>query len=686
MADRHGLATGIFIMCATLLPVMMGWAQERWLYNSQTQHPRLICTADELETVRQRLSNPVEAAAYKELLRRCDMYLDPASPNYVNWLEQNNPMRWDSDQDANMWEVRAGAWMLTRRFEELTWAGVLSRDQKYIDGAKNIVFTIIRERVIDRVAGTNYGQPYGGWLAQPLDAGHSSRSYAIFYDLLYNDLTEAERKEVREYIIGTYFSYLAKYFTDAKESAAYPGNMGHNFSLIGNSAACLNALAFYGETGRSAEQEDEWVKLFFEGIDVGVHVGIGEDGGALEGPGYTSADLYYTTFVAEAMRRAGGPDLFDAGPMANIPYYYLYEMRPNAQFFNNINDSWFEAHTSYLPLYSYVLDDPAISWMWNRLVGNLDTGSNIFGDTFSDWQSSLPYIILWNALAPQGEDPETLGFELSRKFSRRGLVSMRSSWDGDGVLMSFLSGGQPAYGHSQHDANHFAIYAGAAVLAYDSGYGARDTEDHNSLLIDGAGQTEVAKEGRISLYEPGEIATYAVGSAGDLYGKPWLQKYDRHVYFCHDRAQPYAVVYDEVLADATEHRYSWTLNITNDSHFDLSGDHPVVLDKSGWQLDILMSAAGEVVFTEGENGVQSSRVAPVVNHPIMYADLVTDLPPGFIAVLIPNRGDSELPEVTRINAHAVRVEWADYIDLVAFGPAETPEMATKDHAFVRVTK
>ena len=58
---------------------------------------------------------------------------------YVDW-----PTR-----KKHYWRTRSGATWLTKCFEELSWAGVLSGETKYIEGAKNIVLTIIRERVID---------------------------------------------------------------------------------------------------------------------------------------------------------------------------------------------------------------------------------------------------------------------------------------------------------------------------------------------------------------------------------------------------------------------------------------------------------------------------------------------------------------------------------------------------------
>ena len=180
---------GLYVAAASAAPVP---------YATPTTHPRLICNQGDLHDARKRLDGTIEARALQQLLKKCDGYLDPRNRLYVDWEKR----------EKSYWESRAGATWLTKCFEELAWAGILTDEARYIEGSKNIVLTIIRKRIVDSIGGTNYGNPYGGWLSQPLDAGHSSRSLAVFYDLLYNHLSEGERSEVRSYMTGTYLSYF----------------------------------------------------------------------------------------------------------------------------------------------------------------------------------------------------------------------------------------------------------------------------------------------------------------------------------------------------------------------------------------------------------------------------------------------------------------------------------------------
>lgn len=669
------------LLALTLLPLACGAARAD-LYAAGHAHPRLLCTAAELQELRGHLGGTVEALAYKELRRKCDGYLDPKSPLYVDWPDRKN----------HYWRDRGGATHLTKCFEELAWAGVLSGESRYVEGARNIVLTIIRQRVIDGIGGLNYGQPYQGWLSQPLDAGHSSRSLAVFYDLLYDKLSEAERAEVRDYITGTYLGYFYDYMRKLPEQRNYPAVLGDNFSLIGNSAAALLTLAVWGETGNPA-REQEWLDLFIGGIRQYLDLGIGAEGGALEGPGYTSACLYYLNFPAEALRRAGGESLFDHPRLRAVQDYYLYEALPGGNYFNNANDAFFHAHTCFFPLYAEVYGRPEMRWLWEHVTGRLTDPKDVFGDGRNAAQPLLNYVILWHARGPQAKTPEQVGLPLSRRFSRRGVVSMRSGWGEEDCLLSFTSGGNPDYGHGQYDANTFALYRGRSALAGDSGYGAGQTEHHNGLLFDGKGQQVKTPQGRIVAYQPGELATYACGRAGDLYHNQALTRFDRHVYFCHDKQRPYAVVYDDTQADAAEHTYTWLLQGLNDTGFmisgagmrlDLGGAWPVLHDdNTGWQMRIVLFATTAPRFSVDACATKWSATAEVVEHPRLRAEVRTAAAPHFLAFLYPCREGTPQPEVTRVAEHALRVQWPDCTDLVAFGPATTPEAHTGGVGFVR---
>jgi hypothetical protein len=87
-----------------------------------------------------------------------------------------------------------------------------------------------------------------------------------------------------------------------------------------------------------------------------------------------------------------------------------------------------------------------------------------------------------------------------RHFEDMGIVSARTGWDGRENLVVFKCGPfigheaagkfsyDPGGGHVHPDAGHFTLFANGQWLIRDDGYGDKWTDQHNTLVIDGAGQ------------------------------------------------------------------------------------------------------------------------------------------------------------------------------------------------------
>lgn len=85
-------------------------------------------------------------------------------------------------------------------------------------------------------------------------------------------------------------------------------------------------------------------------------------------------------------------------------------------------------------------------------------------------------------------------------FEDMGIVSARTGWDGREGLVVFKCGPfigheaiddfsyDPGGGHVHPDAGHFIVFANNQWLIRDDGYQDKWTDQHNTLLIDGAGQ------------------------------------------------------------------------------------------------------------------------------------------------------------------------------------------------------
>jgi hypothetical protein len=93
------------------------------------------------------------------------------------------------------------------------------------------------------------------------------------------------------------------------------------------------------------------------------------------------------------------------------------------------------------------------------------------------------------------------GLPTLRHFTDMDIVSTRTGWSGNESLLVFKCGPyighkgvhefsfDPGGGHVHPDANHFVLFGDGEWLIRDDGYRAKSTAQHNTLLVDGQGQT-----------------------------------------------------------------------------------------------------------------------------------------------------------------------------------------------------
>jgi hypothetical protein len=115
-----------------------------------------------------------------------------------------------------------------------------------------------------------------------------------------------------------------------------------------------------------------------------------------------------------------------------------------------------------------------------------------------EWPVSSWLNILWydpTVMATPPDDLPTL-----HHFDDLDIVIARSGWSGDESMVAFKAGpylGHTAIqrhdrdlggGHVHPDANHVVVFGHGEWQIRDDGYGSKYTAQHNTLLIDGAGQ------------------------------------------------------------------------------------------------------------------------------------------------------------------------------------------------------
>ena len=106
--------------------------------------------------------------------------------------------------------------------------------------------------------------------------------------------------------------------------------------------------------------------------------------------------------------------------------------------------------------------------------------------------------LLW--YGPSVEETAPAGLPTLRHFEDMGIVSARTGWSGGEALVVFKCGPavgrhataqfhfDPGGGHVHPDANHFLLFGAGEWLLRDDGYAWKQTDHHNTLLVDGKGQ------------------------------------------------------------------------------------------------------------------------------------------------------------------------------------------------------
>jgi hypothetical protein len=508
------------------------------------------------------------------------------------------------------------------------------------------------------------------WVQDDLVPMEITTGIALTYDILYDQFTEAERGELRAALKTAADFIYDRFFVDQYWTNDFQNNHMHN-RINGLAHA---AFALHGDDA---------------GIDVQKHADLAlwaiqqvadwlpPDGSTHEGPGYWSYGHHWVVHAMYLAEHVTGADPTTANPhFANDHYYRAYLTAPGWQRTFGIGDSGdgvpdnFDSATRAIAK----LQDPHGAAVLRELMANVP-------DAF---YQHTAWGLLWYdgtmAARPYAELP------LWRFWPDLEMLSVRSSWDADATALVFKCGppgghrmqqrraGQGWFNvaHDHPDQNHFLLFAHATLLAEDDGYPTDQklTRSHNTLLVDGAGQTgdgggwyqpfDYALTGTMDDVFLSQSTAFSTGNASRLYAG--ASRVVRHMLFVEGG---YLVLLDDLAGDdGADHDFEWRLH------------------KAGtWS----QGAAGEFFVADGDVRLQVRFLAPDATA-LQSQFLATELtaPPSlavttrapatrFLSVLVPQKGG--LPAITAeslavTGGAAVRAVDGSTIDVagIAAGP------------------
>ncbi len=502
---------------------------------------------------------------------------------------------------------------------------------------------------------------------------HMVTGVAIAYDILHDQLSEAERTQVVS-ALSDGAGLLNAYGTGG---GWWEGEYLQNHNWINHAAVGLAGLALAGEIPDATTAA--WVDYARKNAETVNRVTDPiTDGTWHEGPGYLGYGYMFQLPFAWALARAGGADLTDMAILRGDA-----SLRAHAQ----VPEKPWQKVLTYADFYEFGIGeglmqlrfaasryrDPVAQAVADRQVAGsprytyaVECLEQVFEYLFYD--PSVPAADLAQLpLDWYGEDLQAVVFR-SGWGKGSTLFAMKSGPMGGRSVWDRVAAGDPYVqalniGHDHADDNGFYLNTGGSWLAPEAlgyyighpespGPQANRTAFHNALTIDGLGQAGegvratdngpslswyAARAGSIPFHASSAGHAYAVADGAGLYPAALgLRRWDRHALFLGRR---WVVLRDVVRADAA-HDFHWFVHLMNGAVREGSwirgsadGGRSLgvaVISPPDWILTVTQQAPLRVQALNPAGSVYAAEVAPAA-----AAAAVT-----FLTALVPTSTDA----------------------------------------------
>lgn len=436
-------------------------------------HPRVFITSAGLADLKQRAATTHKAEWQQALSGLVAMKQDPAP----------SPAQKRRAQNTVAIGI-AGAAMAYR----------IEGDERYLAAARKYM----EAAVSYPVWGYTYSKPN-----VDLAAGHLLYGLGMGYDLLFDVLTEDERKRYRDKLAHQ-ARLLAAHFAP-KPGKTFSYSQNHCFIPIAGLA--IAAYAIWDEVPEAAAWAAQSRAIFSRVLDV-----ASPDGYFYEGVEYWVFSMPWIIHALDAFAHAAGDDLYDHPALRKAHLYMAHSLTPNGQDIFDFGDA-FEG-----PLTRSRHGDEAARTHPN---GKLHSNYNLIyrlaarfksaeAQGVADWMKSLGHVCAEDFWTLQWRDATIKPAPITalaphHHFDDLGTVYWRSDWTDRATAFAFRAGPPEGHhaatlfdklpdwhlsmGHSHPDAGSFILYANGTYLSGPMGYaGIPRSNLSNTVLIDGQGQ------------------------------------------------------------------------------------------------------------------------------------------------------------------------------------------------------
>ena len=301
-------------------------------------------------------------------------------------------------------------------------------------------------------------------------AGLLAADVALGYDLLYNDLTENERAQIRralieKSIIPTYKEYVV----DNRVMVNTSNWIAHT---VGGALIAAASIAGDVEPSESNGQFEIYLNGLLLKLEDHIAASFLADGSYGEGISYHEFDTETLGPALNALRRVFGIDYWKQTHVVDSLTYPLYTLAQPTSGSLDMGDTHPPAGHGIPPLV-YESKDPVMRWYFAQF----------------DRPSLGKFIFYDDSVVPQ---PPKL--PSSRIFRDKGNAVFRSGWDKDAIILLYRAG--PNFNHHHADQGSFLINAFGESLVSEAGwsdyykdpyYATFFTQaiGHSTVLVDG---------------------------------------------------------------------------------------------------------------------------------------------------------------------------------------------------------
>lgn len=526
-------------------------------------HPRLFFTAKDLPSMRERAKG-----ADKELWN--DVLND------LQTLKRDVPDPKDEDlYKSGLDSRKKGAisqYEMAFQIAQTSYAYAIEQDEKYLEAAKKWTLAACEMPIW----GYTYNKPN-----VDLPPAHLLYAVAFSYDVLFDKLTNAEKAIIKDKLIKQ--SRLMYDYFKYKPKKRYTYSQNHTW--IPMAGLAIAAYVLIDET----PEAQAWAQLSRAVYDRMMQT-FSRDGYFYESFHYYGFAFRWAIRYFDVHIQATGENLYERmkpsfGRMKYFAMHSILPDRKNVFDFADIGDGSLnrngtsrreKLYGEYDILYRFasVYRDAEAQTVGDFIRTETDLGTREPMWTFINRDRKI-------TPAPLSQIPTEVYFE------DNGTVFRRTDWTKDATAFAFrcappeghyaarLASKIPDWrentGHAHPDANSFIIFAKGKYLTGDTGYlGIKNTDDHNTILINNRGQEkdgvyEMFKDvsnGRLDKLRIAEISgnsdyLYIKGDAASGYYEDLgLKKFNRNFLFV---APGYFVIWDELETDKPS-EFSFLLN------------------------------------------------------------------------------------------------------------------------------